>query len=148
MNAITFLSKEHDRFRKIFAEINDSSHKDLTKRKMLSALCQDLTRHEKMEQLVWYPQLKKNVTLSNIIKHLISEEKNADKLINGFKKIKTQQEWNEKFLELKKEVTHHASEEEKKLFPKVEKILSEAQLEEIGKAMYRFKQEHDLKLAA
>jgi hemerythrin superfamily protein len=141
MDAITFLLKEHDKVRKTFAEINDESHRDETKKEMFNALCQDLIRHETMEQKVWYPHFKNNEKLDDTVKHLITEEKSAANTIKEFEKIKTEPEWEEKFLKFKKDVEHHASEEEHKLFPVVKKILDEVELEKIGKEMQEFKKE-------
>lgn len=143
MNAIQFLIKEHDKVRKTFVEIGDESHREATKKEMLAALCKVLKRHETMEQKLWYPLFKDNEELEEIVKHLVSEEKSAAETIKEFEKIKSQSEWEEKFLQFKKDVEHHASEEENKLFPKVEKILNEEQLEVIGHAMFEFRKEHN-----
>lgn len=139
MNAITFLLREHDKVRRMLANINNKSRRYTTKRTMFHTLCQDLVRHETMEQKIWYPRLKKDKGLAEIIKHLLVEEKDAAKTIKKFKSIKTQEKWEEKFSEFKKDVEHHAAEEEKKLFPKVKKFLNEMELEKIGKEMRAFK---------
>lgn len=142
MNAIDFLIKEHDKVRKMLTDISDSSHQYETKRKLFDKLCADLLRHETMEEEVWYPQLKRKTELYSTIKHLISEEKHAEKEIKTIQKITDQAEWENKFLTFKKNVEHHAKEEEEKLFPQVKKILSEKELEEIGKEMFTFKQQY------
>lgn len=146
MNAILFLINEHNNVRKMFQEIYKGSHRDSTKKEMFFDLCQELIRHETTEQRIWYPYLKNNEKLTKTIKHLISEEKNADKLIKEFKKIKTQDEWDKKFLKFKKEIEHHATEEETKLFPKVAKILSKKELDDIGLEMFRFRRDFNTSL--
>ncbi|CAN5299119.1 CBU_1677 family Dot/Icm type IV secretion system effector [soil metagenome] len=142
MNAVKFLLKEHNKVRNTFADISDESHREETKRKMFNALCEDLIRHETMEQKIWYPHLKNNEILADVIKHLISEEKSAAEAIKEFKTIKTEEEWIKKFVKLRNDVEHHAAEEEQKLFPKVEKMLDETKLEKIGKEMREFKSEY------
>lgn len=96
-----------------------------------------LLRHEKMEQTLWYPVLEKfNVKYVNkIIEHLISEEKDAKKLIQEITNLKSDREWKSKFTTLNTDVEHHATEEETKLFPTVAKLLPKDILEEIGKKM-------------
>ncbi|MBA3661977.1 MAG: hemerythrin domain-containing protein [Gammaproteobacteria bacterium] len=143
MNAVDFLIKEHNKIRKAFAEISNKVHRDLTKREMFEALSHELVRHETMEQEVWYPKLKTNEKLRDVIKHLVFEEKTAAKAIKEIKKIKIQEAWEEKFLKLKKDVEHHATEEETKLFPKVERLLNEAELNRIGKELREFKLEFE-----
>jgi hemerythrin superfamily protein len=138
MDAIKFLLTEHRRFRKMLSDISKGSPNPSKKRKF-KALSLDLTHHEKMEQKVWYPFLKKNMSLSKRIKHLTSEEKSAAKEIKQVKKKKTAEKWYDEFIKLKKDVLHHAKEEETKLFPKVRKTLNNDELKKIGKRMQTFK---------
>jgi len=139
MDAIQFLINEHEKVRKTFKEISDKSHRFDTKQKMLDDLCDELLRHEKMEQTIWYPHFKNNPQLQPEVKHLIAEEKDANKMITKISHIKSEEEWEKAFLKFWKDVDHHASEEEKLLFPNVRKILNEAELEKIGKEMREFK---------
>ncbi len=141
MNAIKYLIKEHDKVRTMLSDISHDSHRAETKRKLFDELSQELIRHEKMEQTVWYPLLKKNKALTDLISHLISEEKSATRALNAIEKITSQRDWEEKFSEFRSDVEHHAKEEETKLFPQVENILSQSELEKIGKEMLEFK--HD-----
>ncbi len=139
MNAITFLIQEHDKVRQAFSEISKKSHRDATKQKLFTQLCEDLISHELMEEKIWYPRFKNSDQLEDTVKHLISEEKHAAKAIKEFDNIKSEKEWEEKFLKLKDAVEHHAKEEEDQLFPNVEKILDEEQLKKIGNDMKEFK---------
>jgi hypothetical protein len=95
-----------------------------------------------MEQKVWYPHFKNNTRLNDEVKHLLSEEKTAEKILKKFSDIKTDQEWESQFIKLKGDVEHHADEEEQKLFPEVEKLLNPDDLEKIGIEMYHFKQNY------
>ena len=56
--------------------------------------------------------------------------------------LKTEEAWKKEFLKFKSAVEHHASEEETDLFPEVEKILSERELEKIGLEMFDFKMQY------
>lgn len=143
MNAIKFLLNEHDHVRRVFSNITDESHRPETKCKMLEDLCEELLVHEHMEESVWYPCLKDcDEELTDVIKHLLSEEKKAEKLIKELWQASVQQKWEEKkFKKLKEDVEHHAREEETKLFPRVEDLWEEDELEEMGKTMAMFKKE-------
>ncbi|PJD91316.1 MAG: hemerythrin [Legionella sp.] len=140
MNAIDFLIKEHNKVRSMFADINDDSHRFETQKKMFSLLADELIRHETIEHLVWYPHFKEN--LPDTVKHLLTEEKHAEKAIKKLETLKTEPTWKEHFIKLKNAVEHHAQEEEKKLFPEVKKLLSEKELNDIGLKMYEFKQDN------
>ncbi|HRD71165.1 MAG TPA: hemerythrin domain-containing protein [Legionella sp.] len=139
MNAIDFLINEHNKVRTLFADINDSSHKLETKKKIFDTIHDELIRHEEMEQSVWYPELKSDKRLYDTVKHLISEEKDAKKLMERLSKIKQSEEWEKEVKKLQEDVEHHAREEEKELFPAVSKIMEEAELLRIGKEMRVFK---------
>lgn len=142
MNAIDFLIKEHNHVRQAFAELTKHSHRDETQKKQFQSLCFDLIRHEEMEHAVWYPHFKNDSRLSQTVKHLLTEEKHAEKVIKQIDSIQSTDEWEKKVLKLKEEVEHHASEEEEQLFPEVKKLLSEEDLEKIGLEMFHFKQDY------
>ena len=142
MNAIDFLMKEHEKVRKILSDIENNSHHYETKRKMFDELGIDLIRHEEMEHKVWYPHFKNDTHLSNEVRHLLKEENYAKKAIKQLSELKTQSLWEEKFIKFKKDVEHHAQEEEQQLFPEVEKLLDTEELEKIGIEMHHFKQNY------
>ncbi|MFT4059109.1 MAG: hemerythrin domain-containing protein [Legionella sp.] len=140
MNAIEFLIKEHDKVRTTLDDIANGSHHFDTQKKRFELLIHDLIRHEKMEYTVWYPHFKNEVP--DTVKHLLKEEKSAEKEIKKIDGLKTEAAWKEHFIKFKQDVEHHAQEEEKKLFPEVKKILTEKQLLEIGLSMLVFKKEY------
>jgi len=144
MNAIDFLTKEHHHVKQVLDDLSNKPHREETKKKMFDTLCKELLRHEEMEHKIWYPHFKQDQRLDDTVKHLLTEEKSAEEAIKRFGKVDNEKEWDLKFSKFKKAVEHHAHEEEEKLFPVVKKILSETELEEIGKEMYEFKSKHRL----
>lgn len=146
MNAINYLIQQHDKFRKLLARLTSSSGREDTKRKLFEKISTDLAHHEKMEQKVWYPFLKKNTNLAKTIALLISEEKMAAKQITKIKKIRDREEFEDKLIELSNDVLKHANDEETKLFPKVIKVIDETELNTIGKKMKAMKKELAAKL--
>ena len=137
MNAIEFLIKEHNKVRELLSNIDDETHRYETKRKMFDGLAEDLVRHETMEHDVWYPHFKNQ--LPDAVRHLVTEEKIAEKAIHKLNEMQTESAWEEQFIKFKRDVEHHAKEEEDDLFPEVKRILSEPELEKIGLKMYEFK---------
>lgn len=138
MDAITYLISQHNKFRKTLKAINKMANPKL-KLSKFNALCKELTAHEKMEQKAWYPHLRKNKDLSDVIKHLMSEEQSAAKAIQKFKKTEYGLIWKLKFIKFKHDVEHHAAEEEQELFPKVRKLLTKSELTTLGTKMKKFK---------
>jgi len=138
MDAITYLREQHSNFRKTLKSISKIANKTL-KLKKFNAFTAELTRHETMEEKVWYPVLRKNKELRDVIKHLIAEEKNAAKVIKSFKNMEFGLIWRLKFVKFKRDVDHHAREEETELFPKVRKYLTKEELDKLGTKMRKFK---------
>jgi iron-sulfur cluster repair protein YtfE (RIC family) len=143
MDAIQFLIQEHEKVRRTLADIDSESYREPAKKKMFEELCHDLIRHEKMEHQIWYPRFKDNEKVDDTVRHLISEEKNAERAIKAFDSVTSESEWDIKFTKFKKDVEHHANEEEKNLFPLIKRLLTEDELVEIGKQMHEFKQQYN-----
>jgi hemerythrin superfamily protein len=141
MNAIDFLIKEHEHLRQSLQTISKDSH-EKDKLKKFDRLCQELIRHEDMEHEVWYPLFQDKI--SSTVKHLLSEERHAEHAIEQFNELKTRQAWEEKFAKFRRAVEEHASEEENILFPEVRKLLTPADLEQVGVKMYEFKKDHPI----
>lgn len=144
MNAIQLILNQHARIRKLLSQLTKSKTSSSLK-KNFEKLSAFLISHETMEQKFWYPFLKKNTKLKTTITALIHEEKTAAKTIAKIKKIKSEEKFEEKIMELKLAVAHHAKEEETKLLPKAKKLIEEADLKKIGKDMSDFKKEFDKK---
>ena len=143
MNAIQLLINEHNKVRKLLKDIQEGTHDSSRKKELFKKLRHDLLRHEKMEQTIWYPHFKDSDKLDKTVQHLIVEEKEAHHEIQDLNKVESDTEWNANFSKFKKDVEHHAAEEEEKLFPVIKKILTEAELEKIGKEMLAFEAEYD-----
>jgi hemerythrin superfamily protein len=92
-----------------------------------------------MEQKIWYPALRKYPELHDIIRHLLSEEKDASQAIKKLQNVSFEFMWELRFYKFKHDVNHHAKEEEQGLFPKVKKLLSLDQLKVLGVKMKKFR---------
>lgn len=155
MDAIKFIINEHNRFKKTFSKINKGNFltrlvktklPESTRHKMLVRLCGELALHEKMEETIWYPALRREkIKVNDVIRHLITEEKAASRLIKSFKNVKTEAVWEKKFEKLQSAVLHHAHEEETKLLPIAERTISQKRLREIGKQLKAWKAVHSKK---
>ena len=142
MNAIQFLINEHDKIRSAFAQIADGGYPIQTRKKLLEDLCITLLIHENMEQEVWYYFLKKQDDhLKEIITHLVNEEREVEEELKEILRMNASSDWQEKFIQIRKNVEHHAQEEEIRLFPMVKELLDRGVLKELGREMQEYKAE-------
>jgi hemerythrin-like domain-containing protein len=138
MDAIQYLRAEHSKVRKMLAAISKAAN-EKTKIKMFNTMSKDLLRHEQLEEKIWYPVLRKDKEMRDLIKHLVAEEKAAAKTITKLKTSKFGIIWRLKFYKFKHDVDHHAKDEEKELFPMARKYLSKTELNALGAQMRKFK---------
>ncbi|MES2217158.1 MAG: hemerythrin domain-containing protein [Pseudomonadota bacterium] len=138
MDAVTYLKQEHRKIKKMLINVNKLSNEKVKLRKF-KELCKYLPKHEKTEEKKWYPPLRKDPALRSIINHLIKEEKAAGKAIKKLLATDYGKLWKLKFAKLKKDVLHHAKEEETKLFPKARNFLDKKELNKLGTTLRKFK---------
>ena len=137
MNAIQFLISEHNKVRLALAEIENPVNSFETRRKLFEKLSHEIIAHEKVEEKKWYPHFSD--ILDSRVNHLVNDAKYAANEIEKFKHISDEKAWNDKFVNFKKAVEHHAAEEEIKLFPVVEQLLDQDQLDKIGVELMEYK---------
>jgi hemerythrin superfamily protein len=143
MDALTLLKEDHDRFKKLLAEGEDSSERARVGR---SKLFEDLKRqiqvHERMEEEVLYPALKQHPKAKDIVLEGYEEHHVADLIISEIEDTDPGDErWAAKFKVLKESLEHHIEEEEGDMFPKARRIFDDEQLEELGAAMEQIRTE-------
>jgi iron-sulfur cluster repair protein YtfE (RIC family) len=130
MKATELLKKQHREVEGIFKSI-ESGKGDVSQ--LLEQLADNLVAHMTIEQELFYPAVQKvdkDLILEAFEEHAIAEIGlkrllQADPLSPGFKA---------KVTVLKELILHHVEEEEKELFPKVEKALGK-ELEKLGAEM-------------
>ena len=147
MNAIQLILTQHSRIKKYLLQLSKSKT-PLSLEKTFNKISEYLTSHETMEQKVWYPFLKKNISLKSTITLLIAEEKSAAKEIAKIKKIKSKDNLMEKIMKLNSSVAQHAKDEETKLLPKVKKLIDDSDLKIIGKKMREVQKKWDMRQKA
>lgn len=143
MDAILFITSEHDKIRRTLEEVSDKDRTFESRKELFNELCDYLTVHENMEQQVWYPLFYDIEEVKEIVSHLLEEETKAAATIKHFKEISSKEKWEDTFKDFRKDVEHHAKEEEKKLFPKVKEILDQDELDRIGKVMHAYKEKYN-----
>ena len=143
MDGLKLLKEDHDRFKKLLKEGEDTTERARVGR---SKLFQDLKRqleiHERMEEEVLYPALKKHPKAKDIVLEGYEEHHVADVLVGEIADTDPGDErWGAKFKVLKESLEHHIEEEEGEMFTKARSIFDEDELEELGAMMEQIRTE-------
>ncbi|MDQ2952834.1 MAG: hemerythrin domain-containing protein [Chloroflexota bacterium] len=147
MDAITLLEQDHQKVKKIMAELDKTTERGVkTREELFTKLVKELMVHEKIEEQIFYPRVKEQATtkkLEEIVTESFEEHHFVNVVIAEIKETPYDaEEWAAKFSVMKENIEHHAFEEEEgEMFPKVRKIFSKDELEEMGTQMAELKQQ-------
>ncbi len=134
MNAIELLKADHRKVDHLFGKVKateEGEHKEL-----FEQIKAELDVHTHIEETIFYPKLKEEKELEDIVLEGIEEHHQAKMFLRELSNLTEDSEkFEPKLKVLMEDITHHVMEEEGKMFPDVEKIFDEATLEELGKQM-------------
>ena len=136
MDAIALLKEDHQKVEKIFSAME----KKEDRRRLFPELDRELSVHAEIEEKIFYPAAKGAEPTRDLVLESIEEHKQIKMVLAdlGQTDMRTA-EWTAGLKVLKEDVMHHVGEEEDELFPKVKKILSKAQLDDLGTRMEELK---------
>jgi hemerythrin superfamily protein len=137
MDAIQLLKDDHKKVEKIFSDLENKRD---DRRALFPELDRELTFHAEIEEKVFYPAAREAAPTRDLVLESIEEHKQIKMVLADLEKTDMRTaEWAADLKVLKEDVMHHVCEEENDLFPKVKKILSKEQLEELGSRMEEMK---------
>jgi hemerythrin superfamily protein len=118
------LKKDHETVRKLFKEFESKEDDARAAGRIFEQCAQELTTHSKVEEELFYPELRDYKETREIVLESIEEHHVVEQLIEELRAMSPGDEaFAAKFTVLQENVEHHAGEEEKELFPKAERIL-------------------------
>lgn len=134
MNAIELLKSQHRAVEKLFAQIDKAKTTD-AKQKLFDQLADSLAVHATIEEHQFYPAVKAKRT-EDILLEALEEHVGIKRVLADLLETDADDPtFDAKIKVLSELVEHHVGEEEKDLFPKVKKILSNEVLEVLGQNM-------------
>jgi hemerythrin superfamily protein len=134
MNAIEMLKEQHREVESLFAQFKKAKAA-APRRKIFEQIADALAVHAAIEEKHFYPAVKKQATEGLLLESL-EEHLEIKRLIAALLVLDAKDPTFEpKVTVLEEDVQHHVGEEEKELFPKVEKLFDEETLEAIAEAM-------------
>jgi hemerythrin superfamily protein len=143
MNAITLLERDHRTVEGIFDQLEklkgDASSRK--KKELCEKLVKELSIHSAIEEMIFYPEVKRNVGEAKEIVLESLEEHNVVKWeLDALQSMKIDDErLDAKIKVLKDAVMHHVEEEETGLFPMVREEMEASKLNDIGKRLEQVK---------
>jgi hemerythrin superfamily protein len=134
MNAVKMLKQQHREVEKLFKSFEAAKSAD-RRRKVFEEIGDALAVHASIEERHFYPGVKKRQT-EDILLESVEEHLEIKRVIADLLHMDPQDDsFEAKVKVLQEDVEHHVEEEEGELFPKVEKLIDEEELEAIGTAM-------------
>jgi hemerythrin-like domain-containing protein len=136
-DAVKLLEKDHRRFERLMKEGEETTSRASTRRRdILGTLAAEIAAHERKEEKLLYPALKRHRDARDIVLEGYQEHHVADVLIGELKNLDPADErWGAKFKVLKESLDHHIEEEEGHMFRTARSALGRDKLEELGRRM-------------
>lgn len=139
MNAIELLKADHDKVDALFQKVKateEGEHKALFEK-----IKEELEIHTHIEETIFYPKVKENPEIEDIVLEGIEEHHQAKMFLRELSSLADDSEkFEPKLKVLMEDVEHHVQEEEGEMFPKIEESFDAATLEELGAEMEKEKQ--------
>jgi len=136
MDAVDFLTKEHEEAKALFERI-EASADPAEKERLLAEVMAALRAHTKIEEEVLYPVIREQMKGgSKMFEEAMQEHQEAKKAMKELESLSpTEKDWQDHFEILMHGVLHHAKEEEAEMFPKMRETFSQERLDELGEKL-------------
>jgi hypothetical protein len=136
-DAVKLLEKDHRRFERLMKEGEETTPRArVRRREILNTLAAEIAVHERREERLLYPALKRHRDARDIVLEGYQEHHVADVLVGELKNLDPADErWGAKFKVLKESLDHHIEEEEGHMFKTARSLLGRDRLAEIGRRM-------------
>lgn len=124
-DAITLLTEDHNKVKKLFKEFEalkkDKSQKS-KKSSLVKEICMELTVHAQVEEEVFYPAVRRAIKDPDLMDEAEVEHAGAKVLIAQLETMSPDEDlYDAKVKVLSEYIDHHVKEEEKEMFPEVKK---------------------------
>jgi hemerythrin superfamily protein len=155
MNAIQLLTNDHNTVRELFKKFNGGeglagvvrrtmgSVSPAERRTAVQEVCRELEIHTAIEEEAFYPAVRalEDRELVKMVNEALKEHEAVKREVSGLRAASgDEDELDERMAQLEKDVEHHATEEEDEMFPRLEDLMSEGQLEDLGRRLAGLKQ--------
>jgi hemerythrin-like domain-containing protein len=143
MEIYEVLKEDHRNLKALLGQLVLCGTVDDSKRKNLIQLIRDeMVPHSRAEEAVFYNFLKQFETTKGLVHHSYAEHLEAEALLRSLQIMEAlDANWTKTAYKLKDALEHHIEEEEQRVFPMAEMIISETESQLMAKAFERIKPE-------
>jgi hypothetical protein len=143
MDALTLLKTDHDKVKKLLAELEATTERGVrTREQLYTTIRKEMTVHEIVEEEIFYPTLKEHPKAADIVLEGYEEHHVVDLLMGELDALPYEaEEWGPKAKVMKENIEHHIEEEEGDMFVKARQVFDRAELEDLGARMEARKKE-------
>jgi hemerythrin superfamily protein len=132
MNALEVLKQDHQKVKDLFQQARQGS--DGNKRKELfDKIDTALEIHTHIEETIFYPAIDEHDEFKDMVAEALEEHQEAKSLLDELEELGADDhDFGSKLQQLMEAVEHHVEEEEGEMFPKVQEVFGEDELEQLG----------------
>ncbi|HWS53320.1 MAG TPA: hemerythrin domain-containing protein [Pyrinomonadaceae bacterium] len=137
MNAFQLLKEDHQKVSGIFQQLEPTTERaEKTRTELFARLKQELDIHAHIEETIFYPAIKQEAETREIVLEGFEEHAVVKRLLSELEGGEvTSEQWTAKLKVLQENVEHHVEEEEGEMFQKARQVLSEEQIDDLGRRM-------------
>ncbi len=137
MDALTMLTADHEKVRKLLTELDATTERAVkTRGELFATIKGELTAHEIIEEEIFYPELKAHPKAKDIVLESYEEHHVVDEIMGELEALDVKDEtWGAKATVMKENLEHHMEEEEGDMFKIARQVFDKAELEDLGARM-------------
>ena len=133
MNALDILKQDHQKVKGLFQEIRKDSDRGRQK-ELFDKIDTELEIHTHIEETVFYPAVDEHEEFKDMIAEALEEHQEVKSLLDELEELGADDhDFGSKLQQLMEAVEHHVEEEEGEMFPKIQEVFDEDELEELGR---------------
>jgi hemerythrin-like domain-containing protein len=137
MDALTLLKNDHDKVKRLLAELESTTERGVkTRAELFATIKGEMTVHESIEEEIFYPALLEKAKTHEITLEGYEEHHVVDLLMGELEDLDVADEsWGAKAKVMQENIEHHIEEEEGEMFQKTRQVFEDDELEELGGKM-------------
>ena len=137
MDAMNLLKEDHQKVKKMLAELDSTTERGVkTREELFTKIKQELVVHEAIEEEIFYPALKEHPKTKEIALEGYEEHHVVDTVMAEIEGVAYDDEkWGAKFTVMKENLEHHIEEEEGEMFKQARQVFDQDELTQLGESM-------------